>query len=105
MTTDCQSGKKECIVNEQKCEVLGECKGITEQDESTETVEDCLLLCKSTSDCAWFTFHKLFSHCFLFEICSNIDVTSCGDNCISGQKECLRKQIGYFSFFFTNSFI
>ena len=88
---DCISGKKECVVNEPKCEVQGECKGIAEQDESVQTVEECLQLCKSNSGCAWFTFNKLYFHCFLFEICSNIDVSSCGDNCISGQKECIHK--------------
>jgi len=82
---DCMSGQINCI--EPECEIQGECNGkIAHEYDSVNTTEDCIKLCKNTSNCNWFTFHKDVLLCNLFETCFDVD-TSC-ETCISGENTC-----------------
>ncbi len=82
---DCMSGQNNCI--EPDCEIQGECNGkVVHEHDSVNTIEDCINLCKNTSNCNWFTFHTELSLCSLFETCFDVD-TSC-ETCISGENTC-----------------
>ena len=84
---DCRSSQINCVETKPKCNIQGECTGKTiEHNELADTAEGCLMLCKSTSTCKWFTFYKQFSKCVLFKSCYKID-SSC-KTCISGEISC-----------------
>ncbi len=84
---DCKSGQNNCVETKPKCNKQGECTGKTiEHNEIADTAEDCLKLCKSISNCNWFTFYKQFLKCILFESCNKID-SNC-QACVSGERSC-----------------
>ncbi len=84
---DCKSGQNNCVETKPKCNKQGECTGEkNELNEISDTSEDCLKLCKSTSTCNWFTFYKQFSKCVLFKSCYKIDSTC--QACVSGERSC-----------------
>ena len=66
--------------------VSGECDGIVDHFEESNTVEECHQFCKSNLGCRWFTFSPLTSACFLFQSCDSID-EEC-EECISGERRC-----------------
>ena len=71
-----------------QCFIPGECTNSAFVGaEPAVDINNCLQLCKDTSDCAWFTFVPYAMFCELFTECVDLAVDNCA-NCISGQKQC-----------------
>ncbi len=49
---------------------------------------ECLDICKSNSNCTWFTYFPHSDFCNLFANCTAIEDEFCSD-CISGEQACL----------------
>ena len=76
------------VAAQQQCFVPGECTNSALVNALPAVdVNNCLQLCKNTSDCAWFTFVSYANFCELFSECNELAVDNCAD-CISGEKEC-----------------
>ena len=53
----------------------------------TESPQQCLVQCKQTQGCNWFTLNPFFNHCELFSDCLTFSEASCPE-CISGEVGC-----------------
>ena len=72
-----------------KCYVPGECWGTSDHLLETQSKEECLVACKETKGCRWFTYHNPTSACVLYKTCD--DIYSCTD-CVSGEVRCSAPQ-------------
>ena len=79
------SGSGSCRVPE--CWISGKCLGRVYYSGKTQTKNDCLALCKSYSECSWFTFSEEDSNCVLYLDCPSIDETCA--KCVSGEHSCI----------------
>ena len=71
-----------------QCFIPGECtSSALVGAEPAVDVNNCLQLCKDSSDCAWFTFVPYAMFCELFSECAVLSIDNCA-SCISGQKVC-----------------
>ena len=53
----------------------------------TDTLNECLQLCKDKSNCTWFSYYLEFSVCLLLSDCEILNQEECPD-CVSGQTTC-----------------
>ncbi len=73
------------------CHVPGECQdGVYLLSAYANTYEECLVECKLSSYCNYFTHKDEFDQndCLLFSTCPSLNETSCSVNCYSGEKAC-----------------
>ena len=67
-----------------ECFQKGECrKSIFVGSANTPDEFTCLELCKSKTECNWFTFFQNTNYCQLFENCVELSSDVCSD-CVSG---------------------
>ncbi len=79
------SGSGSCRIPE--CWINGKCLGSVYYSGKTQNKNDCLALCKSYSECSWFTFYEEDSNCVLYLDCPSIDETC--TRCVSGEHSCV----------------
>jgi len=82
---DCLSGEKNCSAPEIKCWMTGRCSGEAFSTNVTQTSEECLKMCKESSECEWFSFDEIKRTCSLFVNCT--ELVGC-DDCVSGNSKC-----------------
>merc|ERR1712117_750216 len=75
------------LASGQECDVGGECVGTLLGFASTASITECLVQCKETANCTWFTHNGPDSFCAVYETCESVDATACPE-CISGERSC-----------------
>ena len=68
----------------QQCDVAGECLGTFLGFVSANSTPECLVSCKESAGCEWFTHDVPDSFCALYETCDTIDTSLCPE-CVSGK--------------------
>ena len=84
ISKDTLNGHRTCVPP--RCGVAGQCQGVSVRTSSASGVNDCLLTCRRTPGCRWFTYFAETSACLTFSSCSFVD-KSC-DGCVSGERDC-----------------
>ena len=49
--------------------------------------DDCILKCRGTQQCEYYTHNADKKFCYLFDGCQNTSISNC-ENCVTGFKEC-----------------
>lgn len=80
----CTSGENEC--QPFQCNVTGQCQGVQIHYEPVASKDHCLLLCRNSTGCKWYTHDTTTTLCFLYSTCPTLD-ESCG-TCMSGESGC-----------------
>merc|ERR1712241_1301873 len=75
------------LVLGQQCDVAGECQGTFLGFASTNSSAECLVQCKESAECSWFTHNEPDNFCAIYQTCDSIDASVCPE-CISGQRSC-----------------
>jgi len=73
--------------NQTQCNVPGECIGNLIGAASVSTPADCLLTCKYTEGCLWYTSNPPLEFCALYSTCGYVNDAVCPD-CRSGESSC-----------------
>ncbi len=72
----------------QNCTLQGQCqKSFLLRETSAPTEQDCLIECKTNSDCKWYSFNPTFLLCKLFSECNELTSDNC-KGCVSGEARC-----------------
>ena len=67
--------------------------------ESTESINECWNLCRSTENCFWFSFSQLLKTCLLFNGCPEIDEN---ENFVTSEVDCTYDIQGEIRNYFSN---